>query len=252
MAPPQTYGATGSDQGPDSNRTTTKQGQEVAGEAAGQARSVARTASGEASEVAAEARAQARDLAVDAKHQLHHQARQQTGQLGGALDQLGQRMEALASGRAEEAGPVGDYAGSIADQMQRMAGRIDELGFDGVVEEVQRFARRRPGAFLAAAAAAGFAASRLARGAKAASDAPDVQRGGTPTRSRGPLGTSSTPSTPGSERDPLVAEIDVTDESAPRPVPASSTTSGAAPRPMQAPPPTGPRPEPRTSRQGER
>jgi hypothetical protein len=44
-----------------------------------------------------------------------------------------------------------------------------------VLDEVTRFARQRPGAFLAAAAAAGFLVGRLGRGLKAANDAPSSQ-----------------------------------------------------------------------------
>jgi hypothetical protein len=48
---------------------------------------------------------------------------------------------------------------------------VSERGFDGLVDDVQSFARRRPGVFLAAAAATGFVAGRLFRGAQAAANA---------------------------------------------------------------------------------
>lgn len=144
------------------------QGRQVADEAGTQAREVADTAQQQAAEVRREARAQGEELLQEAQQQLKTQASQQTDRLGGAVDDLGSRLQALADGRPDESGPVGEYAERIAGQTRDIAGRIDELGFEGVLEEVQQFARRRPGAFLIGAAVAGFASSRLARGANEA------------------------------------------------------------------------------------
>jgi hypothetical protein len=144
-----------------------EEGEELRQEATREARAVASTVGEESSLVLQEAALHARDLAEDAKHQLRRQAENQTHQLGGALGQLGERVHALAEGRPDEAGPVGQYADRIAEQVDELAGRVDELGFEGMIDEVQRFARRRPGAFLAGAALAGFAVSRLGRGVQA-------------------------------------------------------------------------------------
>jgi hypothetical protein len=144
-----------------------EEGQELQQQATREARAVAHTVGEEASVVAQEVALHARDLADDAKQQLHRQAREQTDHLGGALDQLGDRVHALAEGRPEDAGPVGQYVDRIADQVDELAGRVNTMGFDGLVDELQRFARRRPGAFLAGAALAGFAVSRLGRGVQA-------------------------------------------------------------------------------------
>jgi hypothetical protein len=247
VAQPQAYGATGSGEGSDTKQAAAEQGQQVKDEASQQARDVAGTARDQASQVADEARTQARSLAEDAKQQVQRQARQQTDQLGGVIGQFGERAEALASGRPEEAGPLGDYAGTIADQAQQIAGRVDELGFDGMVDEVQRFARRRPGAFLAAAAVAGFAVSRIGRGAK---DASDGAANGAP--SHGSLRTP--PSGTVRRRDPLAGDIDLTEETTPPPVPAASPPAAAAtsPTPGQAPPPAATPAEQRTYREGGR
>lgn len=246
VAQPQAYGATGSGEGSDTKQAAAEQGKQVKDEASQQARAVAGTAKDQASQVADEARIQARGLTEDAKQQMHRQARQQTDQLGGVIGQFGQRVEALASGRPEEAGPIGDYAGTIADQAQQIAGRVDELGFDGMVDEVQRFARRRPGMFLAAAAVAGFAVSRVGRGAKDASDG-----GASGAPSPGSLRTP--PSATVGRRDPLTGDIDLTEGTTPPPVPAGSppATSATSPTPGQAPPAAMPA-EQRTHREGGR
>ena len=45
----------------------------------------------------------------------------------------------------------------------RLASRMEQGGAQGVVDDVTRFARRRPGAFLAGAAGVGFVVGRLVR-----------------------------------------------------------------------------------------
>lgn len=159
-------GQTGQDR--DTTDAVREEGEELRHEAMREAQSVAATVGEQTSIVVQEATSHARDLAEDAKQQLHRQAASQTDQLGGVLGQLGDRVHALADGRPDDAGPVGQYVDQLADQVDDLAGRIDRLGFDGMVDEVQRFARRRPGAFLAGAALAGFAVSRLGRGVQAA------------------------------------------------------------------------------------
>jgi len=76
---------------------------------------------------------------------------------------------------------VGQYARQASGEVQRFAQRIDERGFDGLVDDLQSFARRRPGAFLLGAAVTGFATGRLLRGARdAASDDDSAQSGSRP------------------------------------------------------------------------
>ena len=99
---------------------------------------------------------------------LRSQARQGTDRTAGALDNLSSQFRALASGDPEGAGELGRYADRASEQLHAAAERIGSKGFDGLVDDVQSFARRRPGMFLAAAAASGFAVGRLFRGAQAA------------------------------------------------------------------------------------
>ncbi|HEX6421824.1 MAG TPA: hypothetical protein VFZ77_25190 [Acidimicrobiales bacterium] len=148
---------------------------EVAGTAKEQARGVAGEARREASAVASEAGAQARNLVDEARTALHDQAAERTDRAAGALGDLGGRFRALAEGNPDAAGDLRRYAADLGDRLDGLAGRLSSSGFDGVVDDLQRFARRRPGMFLAAAAASGFAAGRLFRGAKAA--ASDGDRG---------------------------------------------------------------------------
>jgi hypothetical protein len=138
-------------------------GRGVAGTASEKGKEVAEMAKGQVSEVTQEAAAQARNVVDDAKRQLQGQAQIQTDQIAEALRRLEGQVKAMLDGRTDEAGAVGDYAQQAAAQIGRLAERTQSRGFDGLVQELQSFGRNRPGTFLAAASAAGFAAARLWR-----------------------------------------------------------------------------------------
>jgi hypothetical protein len=175
-----------------------------AGERAGQVASVARDEAQnvagdvrqEASAVASEAATQAHHVLDDTRSALRSQARQGAERTADAIDTLSSQVRALASGDREGAGELGRYADQVSERLHAVAQRLGSRGFDGVVDDVQSFGRRRPGVFLAVAAATGFAAGRLFRGAQAASStapASDVDNG------------ARTPAVTGSQA-PIVAE----------------------------------------------
>jgi hypothetical protein len=190
------------------NRMTTQDpgAAERAGQVAGVARDEARDVAGdvreEATAVASEAATQVHNVVDSTRSALRSQARQGTERASGALGDLGSQLRALAEGDREGAGEVGRYANEAGARLRSMADRLNSKGFDGVVDDVQAFARRRPGAFLALAAASGFVAGRLFRGAQAASSsgtpspaAPEINAGqGEAVQVAG--GSSPTPPTP--------------------------------------------------------
>ena len=63
-----------------------------------------------------------------------------------------------------------DLAQQAGERANAVASWLEEREPGHVVDEITRFARQRPGAFLAVAAGAGFLVGRLGRGLKAASD----------------------------------------------------------------------------------
>jgi hypothetical protein len=191
---------------PDRQQDRSERATEVAHDAADEARSVAHTAQHEAGRVADEVRDQVANLTESAREQLHDQARIQTDHLGEAIGNLGERIQALADGRPEEAGQAQELARNIAGQVKDVSGRIETLGFDGAVDALQRYARRRPGAFLAGAAAVGFAAARLTQGATSASDAGSGSTGSRP--STRPSGQQSGLGDEGDTARPLPSSID--------------------------------------------
>ena len=150
-----------------------EKGQQVASAATEQAREVGATAKEQADRVKGEIVEQGRTLAEEAQGQLQSQAYSQSRQLADRLAQLGDEVRALAEGRPEDADTVVPYVSNAADAVYDAADRlyslaedINERGLGGVLEEVQAFARRRPGAFLLGAAVAGLGVGRAVRAAK--------------------------------------------------------------------------------------
>jgi ElaB/YqjD/DUF883 family membrane-anchored ribosome-binding protein len=142
---------------------------EVAGVARDEARDVAGEVRDEAKALASEAATQVHNVVDSTRSALRTQAHQNTERASGALGDLGSQFRALAQGDREGAGALGRYADEAGARLRSLADQLNRKGFDGVVDDVQTFARRRPGAFLAIAAASGFVAGRLFRGAQASS-----------------------------------------------------------------------------------
>lgn len=99
--------------------------------------------------------------------------------MASTLHRWGDETQALVDGRPADAGAVGECASQLADKLRQVAGDIEQRGVNGVLDDVQNFARRRPGAFLMGAAVVGFTSGRLLRssasgggGAEPADNAP--------------------------------------------------------------------------------
>lgn len=232
QAPPGTRGVaagtmtTAAQQGGAVAGTATEQTKEVAATAAQQTKEVAATAAETAKDVAStvkeqvgvvgqEAVSQARNLIHESRSQLSTQAEAQTEKIAGSVRQLGDQLQALTDGRIEEAGPVGDYARQIAGTVARYADQIEERGFEGIIQDVQRFARRRPGTFLLGAAIAGFGIGRILRNANAAQtdDVSSLASGQTMTPALPRPGTiGAAPALPTYDTDPTLVDLtDITD-----------------------------------------
>lgn len=141
------------------------------GQAAQQAASdVKDTAAEQAQRVAGEAKAQVRGLASDVRDRVGQQARTQNDQLVSTIRQTADQLDEMRGDRADS--PAATVVSRVADGGRQFADYLDRNGPEGVLREVQDFARRRPGAFLATALAAGFVVGRLGKSvAKADGDA---------------------------------------------------------------------------------
>jgi hypothetical protein len=125
------------------------------------ARDVAQTAKDEARQVAGEVSAQARRMADDVGSRLRDQAHQQHGTMVDRLRRASDDMREMADGR--DGSPATSLVSNLAERASRFADQLESRGPEGVLTEVQEFARRRPGTFLLAAAAAGFVVGRVGK-----------------------------------------------------------------------------------------
>lgn len=148
--------------------TTAKQG---AGEVAHETLEQAKVITGSAKE-------HARSLVDQTTSELRSHAGQQASRAADGLEQVARQLRALLDGRPDEAGQVRDYAQQLGDKAQQLAEQLRARGVDGVMSDTGRLARRRPGLFLAGAAAAGFFVGRMVK-----------------AQSSGPNGASSTSAT---------------------------------------------------------
>lgn len=136
--------------------------QEVAGHATDQAKAVTETAKQQASVVADQALDHGRNMLGDLRSELGEHGDRQAGRASEALRGISSEFEQMV-GASNGQGPAHDLVREAANRAGSLASRLDEGGVNGVLDDVQRFARRRPGLFLLAAAGTGFAVGRLAR-----------------------------------------------------------------------------------------
>jgi gas vesicle protein len=133
---------------------------DVAGGAKEAGAKVASTGKEQASRVAKDAMAQARDLFGQATSQLSEQADTQQQKAAGTLhtfaDDLGSMGDGAEGLAAELVQNIETRARDVAEWLERHSPE-DALG------EVKRFAARRPGVFIALAAASGIVAARLTK-----------------------------------------------------------------------------------------
>jgi len=139
--------------------------EDTAGTAADEGRHVAGVAKGEARQVADEAMNQASNLMHEVTVQAEEQSRAQRDRLVQMLQSAADDLESMA---ADGKGLASDVVRRVADQAHQLSGRLDGREPRDLLDDVRGFARRRPGAFLLGAVAAGVVAGRLARGAKQA------------------------------------------------------------------------------------
>ena len=155
------YTSSGEYQGTNGGDSAKDKAKAVAGQTKDAAVDVKDTAKEQAQRVGQEAKTQARNLAADVRDQLGRQARTQNDRLSGTIRQTADQLDEMRGDRAD--GPAAAVVSRVADSGRQLADYLDRNGPEGVLREVQDFARRRPGAFLATALAAGFVVGRLGK-----------------------------------------------------------------------------------------
>ena len=149
--------------------------------AAGAASGVKDVAKSEVSNVAGEAKYQVRNLVDQTRSELRGQASNQQSQLASRLNSWASELGSMAS-KSDDSGPMTDLAQEASRRVGEISHWLDNHEPSDLLDEVKRFARRRPGTFLALAAAAGVVAGRLTRGAVAANTSVDSDNEPTPAR----------------------------------------------------------------------
>jgi hypothetical protein len=138
----------------------------IAGQAAGGARNVAQAAKLEAGNVASEAKSGAMDLLQQAKSGLGSQAGAQQQKAAEGVRTISSQLHAMADA-PEQRGVATDLVREAANRASAAASWIEGKDPADLLDDVQSFARRKPGTFLLLAAGAGLLAGRLARGLQA-------------------------------------------------------------------------------------
>ncbi|MDQ4038388.1 MAG: hypothetical protein M3313_08575 [Actinomycetota bacterium] len=161
----------GSGYGSDSSTTQVAKDQasQVGGTAAQAGQQVAGVAKEQVANVAQQTKYETKNLMGQTRSELSSQAGTQQQRVAGGMRSLGSELQSMAS-NSDSDGPAASIARQAADRINSAAGWLEDRDPGQVMTEVQRFARQRPGAFLAIAAVAGLAVGRLTRGLTADSE----------------------------------------------------------------------------------
>lgn len=144
---------------------------------AGQAgREVAGSAAEQAKAVAGEARQQAGSAVRDLRRRVRDEGQGQTERLAGTVRQWADDLEGMAQSASDDS-PARGLVAQAANGGRRAADYLDQRGVDGLMGDLQDFARRRPGAFLGGAVVAGLVAGRLMKAGKAVQSGDGAQSG---------------------------------------------------------------------------
>ena len=194
------------------------------------ARDVASEAGAQAKAVASEAKQQLDRLVTQGRDEVRLQAEQRSSQAAGQLRTLSEHFSALVEGRPGDAGPLVGYVNDVQHQLRSVASRLEQGGPQGIVDDVTRFARRRPGLFLAGAAGVGFVVGRVVR-AGAASGHDDGQRSDDREFTEmAPVGASQpTPVSPSRPGDAVTTRPDGSTFGEPTPLPPPTSPERTGP-----------------------
>lgn len=146
--------------------STTDGAAAVAGATKAQAGEVVGAARSEVSNVADNAKQQARRTVDETTTQLRTQADEQTVRLAHTFGALADELRTMSD--AGGTGVAHDYARQASESLDRVGARLAGEGIDGVVADLKRTARNRPGLFLLGAVGAGVVVGRVMRGTQAA------------------------------------------------------------------------------------
>jgi ElaB/YqjD/DUF883 family membrane-anchored ribosome-binding protein len=176
-------------QQPSTTDVAKDQAADVAGTARDAGKHVAGVAGEQAGQVASEATQQVKQLVHQTRSELTEQAAAQQQRVASGLRSLSKELSTMARG-SEQSGMATDLIHQASERTNAVASWLEQREPGHVVDEVTRFARQRPGAFLALAAGAGLLVGRLGRGLMAAND--DSSDGAAPPKTPNPSRVETT------------------------------------------------------------
>jgi len=163
MAAPGTTGSTGSGSKKDVAKSEASEVKDTALDAGS---NVAGTAKQEAGNVVREVGSQARSLLDQLRSDVREQGGAQKDKIASTLHSWSKELASMAS-KSEEDGPVADLARQASRRGGEIAHWLDNHEVGDALDEVKRYGRRHPIAFLGICAAAGVVVGRLTRSAVA-------------------------------------------------------------------------------------
>ncbi|MBB6081880.1 hypothetical protein [Streptomyces paradoxus] len=113
----------------------------------------------------------------------------QTRRAAGTVRRWADELAELARNGPDDS-PTRSLVSQVADGGNQAADYLDDHGVQGMAEDLKGFARRRPGAFLAGAALAGFAVGRMGKAGNKA------QSGQGPKQDQTPFSDDGSPGVP--------------------------------------------------------
>lgn len=193
-----------------------QEGRQVGETAKDEARRVATRTREEASSLTSEALERTKDVAGEAMMRARQQADGQLSRLAGTMREMSGQLRTMAEAPQQHDTPVVKVAENAGSWMSTAADQLEQRGVDGLWNDAESFARRRPWMFLAAAAGLGLVTGRLVRAVEPSQLRADGGDGGqewkpsAPAGGRpatvppvGPTGPATLPSTsPEAERRP--------------------------------------------------
>jgi hypothetical protein len=123
---------------------------------------------------------QARGVASEVRDKVTEQAHTQNDRLAQGIRRMADELDEMASGRGDS--PAATVVSRVADSSRKLADHLAQRGPEGVLDEVQDFARRRPGAFLTASLVGGFVVGRLGKSVLSDGNGASSGAAGTPDR----------------------------------------------------------------------
>lgn len=165
----------------------------VAGQAAGGARNVVQAAKLEAGNVASEATSEAKDLLRQAKLGLGSQAGAQQQKAAEGIRTISSQLQAMADAPGQQ-GVASDLVRQAATRTSAVASWVEGADPGTLLNDMQSFARRKPGTFLLISAGAGLLAGRLVRGLQAGTPAPQAAAAIPPRPEQPPAAATANPS----------------------------------------------------------